>query len=317
MIGRWKRRVKKKITQWKEKASARRILVPAIEIPFHSSLPSVLEAEPPPRIFVFIHIYYVDLAESLLGYLPNLPFPFDLYISTDQPEKAAVIQKTLERLGQTCQEIRLCPNRGRDVAPKILRFADLYSRYDYFLHLHSKKSLHDPVMGAAWRKYLCQSLVGSPEIVRSIFQIFSQPHIGVVFPRYMAYYDPQFRWGQNLLQTTLLLKKMGITITEEERLDFPAGSMFWGRSAILKPLLDLQLQMEDFEEEAGQLDGTLGHAIERSITFLAKKAGYDSQQVVPSEHRIEGLKFVRVRFWRRLAQALRLCRQLETARPLP
>ena len=50
--------------------------------------------------------------------------------------------------------------------------------------------------------------------------------------------------------------------------------MFWARPDALRPLLDLNLKIDDFPAEHGQLDGTLAHAIERLFLHACGKAGY-------------------------------------------
>jgi len=71
-----------------------------------------------------------------------------------------------------------------------------------------------------------------------------------------------------------MLARAGIILTKEHLLEFPSGSMYWGRSDALRKLLALGLTIEDFEEEAGKVDGTLAHAIERSYLFFCEAAGY-------------------------------------------
>ena len=51
--------------------------------------------------------------------------------------------------------------------------------------------------------------------------------------------------------------------------------MFWGRSAAIRPLLDLDLRFEDFAVEFGQIDGTLAHAVERTIFMFAERSGHE------------------------------------------
>ena len=48
--------------------------------------------------------------------------------------------------------------------------------------------------------------------------------------------------------------------------------MFFARLDALKPLMNLSIQDEDFEVEAGQIDGTLAHAIERMMAASAYAA---------------------------------------------
>src|SRR5690606_26110443 len=60
---------------------------------------------------------------------------------------------------------------------------------------------------------------------------------------------------------------------DPESLRFPAGSMYWIRGFVLQGLRAFRFEREDFEPEAGQIDGTCAHAIERMIGLLSEEAG--------------------------------------------
>ena len=82
-------------------------------------------------------------------------------------------------------------------------------------------------------------------------------------------------WGYDYDIARALLRKAGVALSKNLPLEFPSGSMFWGRSAAIRPLLDLNLGFEDFPVEAGQIDGTLAHAIERTILMFAESSGHE------------------------------------------
>ena len=91
---------------------------------------------------------------------------------------------------------------------------------------------------------------------------------------YRTYREMQ---GQNIEWLDTLYMRLG----QKEgmrKLDFcfPAGSMYWFRIAALSRLLDESLvSIDEFEFEAGQLDGTLAHAIERIVGIIVALNQYE------------------------------------------
>jgi O-antigen biosynthesis protein len=198
-----------------------------------------------------------------------------VFVSTDTEEKRAALAAVFASWGQGSAEVRVVPNRGRDIAPKLVGFRDVHDgRYDRVLHLHSKRSKHADFL-SPWRTYLYETLLGSPAVVRSVFEAFERlPRLGLVAPQHFEPVRRWLDWSGNFGAARALAARMGIELRPDAALDFPSGSMFWARPAALRPLLDLDLSFEDFPEEAGQVDGTPAHAIERLYFHVCERAGY-------------------------------------------
>lgn len=256
----------------------------AIEIDYSAAVPFVYATADvePQRLAVFLHLYHESLAPEFQRYLKNIPFAFDLFITTDTAAKATIINRhfTGWSLGQV--EVRVTPNRGRDIAPKLLGFREAYDRYPFVLHLHSKISDHASAL-ANWRGLLLETLLGSPEIVTSVFDTFARrSDIGMIAPQHFEAVRHWINWGGNFKAADALAQRMGITaLSMDKVVDFPSGSMFWARSAALKPLLDLNLTFEDFDEEKAQIDGTFAHAIERLYYYITERAGFGWLKIAP------------------------------------
>jgi lipopolysaccharide biosynthesis protein len=245
--------------------------LPAIQVPFPLTYE---DASPEPRIAVIAHCYYLDLLEEMLNHVCQIPFAYELYVSTDTEEKRAEIIRQINRHQIRAAVVRLAPNRGRDIAPKYITFRDVYDRCDYFLHLHSKKSPHAGSFGDEWRRHLLSTLVGSPEIIRSNLRLLEDPRVGLVFSDRLNDTLPGLRWGANFAVSSELAERLKVEIDPGYCLDYPDGGMFWGKTVAIKPLLDLGLNLEDFQLEKGQLDGALSHAIERMVIYCAFKQGF-------------------------------------------
>jgi lipopolysaccharide biosynthesis protein len=97
--------------------------------------------------------------------------------------------------------------------------------------------------------------------------------LGLVFPD-----DPHILgWGKNLPYAVSLAQRLGVSEPlPRNTFNFPVGSMFWARTAALRPLFELGLSWDDYPEEPVPYDGSLLHAIERILPFVAESAGFRS-----------------------------------------
>lgn len=226
------------------------------------------------RVAVMCHLFHTDLCGLILDAVSNIGHPTDLLISTDTSEKRRVIEEAFADWLEGTLTIRVVENRGRDIAPKLITFSDIYASYDLVLFLHTKKS-HHYEHGDAWRDGLFRSLVGSRETVSSIVQIFtSQPSVGMVIAQHFEPIREWIFWNGNFLRAWKLARRMGFSLPLRRPIDFPSGSMFWARPEALRPLIDLDLRLEEFPFERGQINKTFHHAIERLLLFACEHAGF-------------------------------------------
>lgn len=229
------------------------------------------------RIAVHAHVYYPDLVPELAGYLQHIPFRFDLYISTPHREAQLVCEQTFAGVSRAHRVVvRLVANRGRDVAPMVCAFQHDLIEYDIVAHVHTKKSLYTRGRMAGWRGYLLSQLLGSEDQVRRIFALFKNDSgIGIVYPQNFHRF-PYWgnTWLSNRAQGKEWCRRLGVSDVPEGYFDYPAGSMFWARTAAIRDILEAGIALEDFPEEAGQTDGTLAHCLERMLALAARRAGF-------------------------------------------
>ena len=152
----------------------------------------------PPRVAVVLHAFHISLLPEFRAYLAHMPVPADLYISTDTEEKRTEISACFADWAKGSVEVRVMPNRGRDIAPKLVGFAAVHDRYDYVLHLHTKASPHELRL-EGWRGYLLDTLLGSADIVHGVFEAFTRaPRLGMLAPQHIDVLRPWIRWGREL-----------------------------------------------------------------------------------------------------------------------
>lgn len=223
-----------------------------------------------PDIAVILHLHYPELWPEISEYLAHLPDGFRLYVSIGE-YAAAACEDAIRALFPGAVIERL-ENRGRDLLPFVQLLAR--ARADgcrFVCKIHSKKSLHR-LDGDAWRRDLFDKLLGEDPCPRRVLFAFeSRPSVGMIGPAGHMVWSDRFR-GSNDARVRELATSLGFD-ARGARYRFAAGTMFWARMAALEPLLGLGLTRESFEEEGGQIDGTLAHALERVLPLSVRRAG--------------------------------------------
>lgn len=228
------------------------------------------------RIAIHLHIYYTDLAEEFAAYLRNMPFDYDLFVSTPHTEGSHVCRTIFTGLPrQKKLVVEQAPNRGRDIAPMFCTFGSHLKHYDYVAHLHSKKSLYNNGATKGWREYLCDTLLGSETQIRRIFTLLQDR--GLVYPQNYNVLPYQANtWLANMQQGAAWCRRLGINNVPRGYFNFPAGSMFWAKGQAIAPLFSANISLEDFPEESGQTDGTFAHCLERLFVLVSNKQGFQA-----------------------------------------
>jgi lipopolysaccharide biosynthesis protein len=227
---------------------------------------------------VILHLYYPEMFEEIWSYIENLRGNFDLFVSI--PINVTFDDEQIHRRHRSAQVWR-CDNRGRDMAPFLHIFPQLYHlNYNYICKIHSKASTHR-TDGDLWRRDIYAKLLGSNEQISKIKQALKRTEVGVVAAAGHVLPSEDY-WGVEIAKN-----RSGVSyLCEEAELDagdqqftFVAGSMFWFKPPALGLLAALRIPNDAFEAELGQRDGTLAHGFERFLGLLTEQSGFTIAEI--------------------------------------
>jgi lipopolysaccharide biosynthesis protein len=163
-------------------------------------------------------------------------------------------------------------DHGRDIGSFLVFLqSGVLFKYDLVCKVHTKRS---PYMqdGDAWRRALIEGILGSSSLIDKIVSSFrSDPDLGMVVADGNIYRGHE-HWAATEKLLAELLPRIGISPDVTDR-SFPGGSIFWIRSFLLRTLAGAGLLLDDFEPEPMKIDGTLGHAVERTFGLICEDAG--------------------------------------------
>jgi lipopolysaccharide biosynthesis protein len=250
------------------------------------------------RIGVFAHFFYIDLFHVAIDYLRNIPYRFDLYVTTCDADAASGFESMARSAGLNLGDciVKVVPNRGRDIAPWLIEFRKEHLSYDLALKLHLKKHSHYPeIFGAKWNRYIYEALLNSAGHVARVVAMFeADPMIGHAFPPYPPLYVLMFPQGfygspEDRQHRQGVLDALDIAPPAEPcQPVFSAGGMGWYRPQAVRRLLEWPIGYDDFPAEPHPLSGTISHGLERVIPYVSQADGYSYRLLVSAQQLEEG-----------------------------
>ncbi|TDR85416.1 rhamnan synthesis F family protein [Enterovirga rhinocerotis] len=223
------------------------------------------------RVATVAHVYYPELWPAIRAAHATLPAGARLIVTAPARQAALLAERAA---GDPLVDVVEVPNRGRDIAPFLhLLQSGRLDGLDAVLKIHTKRSPHLRD-GDLRRRLLYAALAGSRKATASILAQFADPKVGLVGLSWCFRSAPPY-WMANRDRVEALAARM----EGRPALGFFEGSMFWVRPSALAPLRALRLETSDFEEEGGQLDGALHHAVERVFPIAAAAAGFETRSL--------------------------------------
>jgi lipopolysaccharide biosynthesis protein len=220
------------------------------------------------NIAIVLHLYYLDMWETIAGYLSNVQENFDLYVSLPDCCTDELIEHRILVEFPTATIVRV-QNIGVDVMPFIMTYQEYaLHRYKFCCKIHSKKSTRHR-FGGRFAKDCYERLLGNELIVENHLNLLNRvADIGMIASHIVEY---PYLYGENKSMVNSLCAAM--QISEPNTTRFSAGNMFWVKGAALSYLRSVPWQDMDFEPGYAE-DGTIAHAFERLFLHMTNVAGY-------------------------------------------
>lgn len=250
------------------------------------------------KIAVHLHIHYVGMWAEMAKYLRNLGnHPYDLFVTLTSENKNLIAKIKKFKPDAAIWSVE---NRGYDVGP----FVDFLCHinlddYDYILKIHTKRNfgadggvfingLH--VNRYWWHKLLLDGVLGSPTKVNDILWQFSQDKtLGMVGSEYLLTSEKE---ASAKVEDAVFRKLSLIGFPRPQAIKFIAGTMFWCRAFLLKPIKE-NFALTDFSITNGkENDGTLAHILERMFGVLVEAQKYQ----IKSFDKFKRLMQIRISF---------------------
>lgn len=236
----------------------------------------------PKQMAVFIHLHYADTVKNYFSYIVNIPESIDVYITVSDETTRMEIDECIKYYGLKNCTVIVKKNRGRDISALLVACRDRIQEYEYACFTHDKKEKNNYQKRdvQCWVEEIWENLIGSTEYIYNIKELLDKNEgLGLLVPPNPLTDQLSFAvtntWKNNFKLTQKLAEELGLICEiSEDKSPITLGTAFWCRVTALKKLFLKEWVYEDFQDEPLPDDGTISHAIERILAYVAQDAGY-------------------------------------------
>ncbi len=244
------------------------------------------------KALVVVNIYYIVDTDMYLQYLCNLPKTIDICVFTSNMNVYDHVNFEIERNGWKNITILQKMNRGRDISALLVACHDILPKYEYICFVHDKKEKFaaEKQDKDFWIENLWGNTIASKEYLANIFdELDNNPQLGLLVPPEPAgmYQNAWYKssWGSSFTPTEKLARKLELRCSlSVNKPPITLGTAFWCRYEALKKLFEKDWKYTNFPEEPLPDDGTISHAVERILGYVAQDAGYRTSVVMNDEY---------------------------------
>lgn len=236
----------------------------------HSECLDYLQAH---RIAVHVHLYHIEFFEEIFKKFIMLPFGVDFYITISGENNRKYYQFLSNELNLKDFQVVFIENIGMDVYPFMNFLINTRNNdYDLILKLHTKNN--NSRSGPAWRDICLSNLIGSKDGIMNIISfLVSNVSVQLLGPALLYKSAKKFMYNNYDVVNDFTLETVGEELSDLTEWGFFAGTMFWARSSIFRPLISYLSQSSiSFASSEGlsSSDGTLAHGCERIFGLLPR-----------------------------------------------
>lgn len=230
------------------------------------------------KIAVCVHLYHIDMIDSITSYLTNMEYDYDLFISLVKPYPQSFLNR-LKKINKNT-EIVYVKNIGVDVGGFLQVYKKIKNSYDLILKIHTKKGLgsekspsnylkkhglEDSIKrGQNWFNRSMNGVLGDKNRVKNIIKEFeTNPNCGMIGAKTHNNFDS----NKNHMEFIFSLMNLKVDYTNHH---FIGGTIFWVKNSIFKKYLtdDVIDKILNKSPEGYAYEPSINHAMERVFGCL-------------------------------------------------